>query len=212
MVLAQRTKPTGLPLESGDRLTRAEFERRYTSRPDIKKAELIEGVVFVGSPVRLPEHAEPHADIMYWLGYYRAKHPGCRVADNGTVRLDEQNEPQPDAMMFRVQAHGGQAEVDADGYLRGAPELVVEVAASSASHDLGAKMAVYERTGVQEYVVWQILEERIEWFRLIGGRFASKAPIAGSVFESDVFPGLRLDAAGMIAGDLAAAVAPMDAR
>ena len=30
------------PLESGDRLSRHEFERRYTAMPHIKKAELIE--------------------------------------------------------------------------------------------------------------------------------------------------------------------------
>jgi Uma2 family endonuclease len=208
-VIAYRLKPQGLPLESGDRLTRKEFERRYLTRSDIKKAELIEGVVFVGSPVRLPEHAEPHADIMYWLGHYRRRHPECRVADNGTARLDEENEPQPDAMMFLDRAAGGQAEVDADGYLQGAPELVVEIAASSASHDLGAKMVAYQRNGVQEYIVWQILEDRIDWFRLEGGQFKLVSPVEGQV-ESRVFPGLRLDVAAMVAGDLDAAVAPME--
>ena len=41
-----------LPLENGDRLTRAEFERRYAAMPRLKKAELIEGIVYVPSPVR----------------------------------------------------------------------------------------------------------------------------------------------------------------
>ena len=199
MVTAQRPRPTTLPLESGDRLTRAEFERRYRDRPEIKKAELIEGVVYVASPVSLPGHAEPHADVVWWLTSYRRRHPGCRVADNGTVRLDEQNEPQPDAMMFRDVP--GQ-RVDADGYLAGAPDLVVEVAASSASYDLGAKKAAYERNGVHEYIVWQIHEERIDWFRLQEGRYQVVEPAAGGVVESDRFPGLRLDIPAMLRGDL----------
>jgi Uma2 family endonuclease len=132
------------------------------------------------------------------------------VADNGTVRLDADNEPQPDALMYRLRSAGGQAEVDSDGYLTGAPDLVVEIAASSASHDLGAKMRVYERNGVREYVVWQILEERIDWFQLVDGRFAPMPAARDSVYESSVFPGLALDAAAMIAGDLNAAVAPME--
>jgi Uma2 family endonuclease len=208
-VISQRAKPTCLPLESGDRLTRAEFERRYLARPDIKKAELIGGVVFVSSPVRVPEHAEPHVDIMFWLGSYRRAHPHCRVADNGTVRLDEENEPQPDAMMFLDPSAGGQAAVDADGYLVGAPELVVEISASSASHDLGAKMAAYQRNGVREYIVWQILEERIDWFALKDGRFAPIQAGADGAIESGVFPGLRLDVPAMLAGDLDAVVRAM---
>jgi hypothetical protein len=40
------------PLENGDRLTRPEFERRYAAAPHITKAELIEGIVYVASPLR----------------------------------------------------------------------------------------------------------------------------------------------------------------
>jgi Uma2 family endonuclease len=167
--------------------------------------------VFVASPVRLSEHAEPHANIVYWLNHYRRRHPELRIADNGTLRLDDRNEVQPDAMLFKPSA-AGPAVIDDDGYVSGPAEFVAEVAASSASHDLGAKMRAYERNGVQEYVVWQILEGRIDWFELTDGRFRAKGPAAGSVYESSVFPGLRLDVAAMLAGDLDAAVAPMDGR
>jgi len=197
--------PVGIPLESGDRLTRAEFERRYSARPDIKKAELIEGVVYVASPVRIEEHAQPHADMIFWLGAYRMKHPDCWVADNGTVRLDADNEPQPDAMLFRA----GKSRIDSDGYLDGAPELVVEIAASSASYDLGAKMKVYRRNGVQEYVVWQILEGRIDWFRLVEGVYQPIAPNQDGIVQSVVFPGLRLNVAAMLSGDLQAVMAAL---
>lgn len=193
-----------LPLESGDRLTREEFERRYETRPDIKKAELVEGVVYVASPVRLPQHAEPHGDMVFWLKAYQLLHRDCRAADNGTVRLDERNEPQPDVMLYR----SGPDRLDDDDYLAGAPELAVEVSASSASYDLGPKMEAYRRNGVREYVVWQILEERIDWFRLTDGKYESVAPVDG-IIESAEFPGLRLNIAAMLSGDLAAVQAAL---
>jgi len=165
-------------------------------------------VVYVASPVRIPQHAEPHGDVVFWLKAYQLLHRDCRVADNGTVRLDEQNEPQPDVMLFRRPERGGQAVVDDDGYLEGAPELVAEVSASSASYDLGPKMEAYRRNGVREYVVWQILEERIDWFRLTDGKYEPVAP-TGGVIESVEFPGLRLDVSAMLAGDLAAVQAAL---
>lgn len=193
-----------LPLESGDRLTRDEFERRYETRPDIKKAELIEGVVYVASPVRISEHAEPHGEMVFWLKAYQLLHRDCRAADNGTVRLDEWNEPQPDVMLYR----SGPARLDDDDYLAGAPELAVEVSASSASYDLGPKMEAYRRNGVREYVVWQILEERIDWFRLTDGKYEPVAPVDG-IIESSEFPGLRLNVAAMLSGDLTAVQAAL---
>jgi hypothetical protein len=49
------------PLENGDRLTRAEFERRYDAMPNLKKAELIKGIVYLGSPVRIRLLAAPQS-------------------------------------------------------------------------------------------------------------------------------------------------------
>ena len=204
MTTIVRSTASCLPLESGDRLTRDEFERRYETRPEIKKAELVEGVVYVASPVRIPQHAEPHGDMVFWLKAYQALHRECRVADNGTVRLDEQNEPQPDVMMFR----DAPGRVDDDDFLAGAPELVVEISASSASYDLGPKMEAYRRNGVREYVVWQILEERIDWFRLADGSYQPVAP-AGGIIESAEFPGLRLNVPAMLLGDLRAVQAAL---
>ena len=93
-------------LESGDHLTRGEFHRRYCARPDPKKAELVEGVVYVASPVRFDLHAAPHASIITWLGAYRARTPGLLLGDNATVMLDSDNEVQPDACLWR-EAPGG---------------------------------------------------------------------------------------------------------
>ena len=155
-VPATSDRPTDaqpLPLENGDRLTRGEFERRYAARPDLKKAELIEGVVYMPSPVRASSHAEPHAVILWWLGTYSASTPGVQVADNATVRLDLDNEPQPDALVRIDEEAGGRSRISTDDYVEGAPELIVEIAASSAALDLHDKLRAYRRNGVQEYVV-----------------------------------------------------------
>jgi Uma2 family endonuclease len=150
--------PVGLPpLENGDRLTRREFERRYQARPDIKKAELIEGVVYMPSPVHFRSHSEPHGWIIGWLVAYCAGTPGVRLGDNATVRLDRDNEVQPDALLRIEPEAGGSSRISEDDYVEGAPELIVEIAATSASYDLHDKLQVYRRNGVREYVVWQYM-------------------------------------------------------
>ena len=133
------------PLENGDRLTRSDFEQRYDAMPHVKKAELIEGIVYMPSPVRVRSHGKPHGQIMGWIGMYSAATPGVDFADNTTLRLDPDNEPQPDAMLWIDAAAGGHARVSDDDYLEGSPELIVEVAASSASYDLHVKREVYRR-------------------------------------------------------------------
>jgi len=190
------------PLETGDHLSRAEFERRYQAMPHLKKAELIEGVVHVPSPVRLAQHGRPQAAVMGWLMVYWAHTPGVQVGDNSTVRLDMDTEPQPDALMIIEPARGGQATIDADGYVAGAPEMVVEVAASSASIDLNSKLRVYRRNGVREYVVWRVLDEAIDWFVLRQAEYEALRLNATGRLESEVFPGLWLDPAALIRFDL----------
>ena len=130
------------PLENGDRLTRAEFERRYEAMPHLKKAELIEGVVHMPSPTRHRRHGRPHGHLVTWLGVYEAATPGVEMSNNSTARLDLDNEPQPDALLLIDPARGGQARVSADDDIEAAPELVAEVAASSASIDLNAEQVI----------------------------------------------------------------------
>ena len=190
-------------LENGDRLTRAEFERRYEARPDIKKAELIEGVVLMPSPTRSGSHARPHAATITWLGSYAASTPGVQVNDNPTVRLDLDNEPQPDAALLIDPGAGGQARISDDDYIQGAPELIAEIASSSASHDLHDKLHAYRRNGVCEYLVWRTLEHRIDWFELADGAYRPLPPDAAGVIHSRVFPGLRVAVQAMLRGDLA---------
>ncbi|MEM9926784.1 MAG: Uma2 family endonuclease, partial [Cyanobacteria bacterium P01_D01_bin.50] len=112
------------PLENGDRLTRYEFERRYQAMIQIKKAELIEGVVYVASPVRATKHSRPHAKIITWLGTYSAASLGVDLQDNATVRLDADNEPQPDALLRIETEAGGNSRISEDDYIEGSPELI----------------------------------------------------------------------------------------
>lgn len=190
------------PLESGDRLTRHEFERRYNAMPDLKKAELIEGVVYVASPVRSRSHGQPHAAMMGWLFAYWIATPGVDLNDNTTVRLDLDNEPQPDALLRLEQGAGGQSRVSDDDYIEGAPELVVEIAATSATKDLHDKKRVYRRNGVQEYIVWQVIDQRLDWFYLQDGDYISLSASDRGVIQSRVFPGLWLAVADLLAGNM----------
>ena len=189
-------------LESGDRLSRAEFERRYRAMPQPKKAELIEGVVYVASPVRVSRHGQPHSDIIGWLVAYRSATPSVMVCDNTTVRLDLDNEPQPDALLFIDEAKGGQSRISADDYIEGAPELIVEIAASSASYDLHDKLRAYRRNGVREYLVWLTQEKAFHWYVLRAGEYVQQAPDELGILYSQVFPGLQLAVEALLTGDM----------
>lgn len=195
------------PLESGDRLTRYEFEHRYQAMPYIKKAELIEGVVYVASPVRMANHGRPHAALVGWLMVYKAATPGVDLGDNATVRLDADNEPQPDALLRIEPEVGGNSRISDDDYVEGVPELIAEIAASSASYDLNDKLNAYRRNGVQEYIVWQIYENRLDWFSLQQGRYVSLQPDEAGVIRSSIFPGLWLAVNALREGDLAEVLA-----
>ncbi len=190
------------PLAAGDRLSRAEFERRYAAMPHVKKAELIEGRVFMPSPVSTDGHASPHFDLIGWLHAYKSATPGTQGGDNGTLRLDLDNESQPDAFLRILPECGGQSQT-VEGYVEGAPELIVEIAASTASYDLHDKLHVYRRNGVLEYVVWRVWDRAIDWFVLEDGEYRTLAADDDGVMRSRVFPGLWLDATALLADNSA---------
>lgn len=190
------------PLESGDRLTRPEFERRYHTMSNIKKAELIEGVVYVASPLRFKSHGQPHGNLIIWLGTYKVSTPGVELGDNTTVRLDPDNEVQPDVVLILNEQLGGQTRISEDDYIEGAPELIAEVAASSAANDLYDKKRVYRRNGVKEYIVWQVFENKFDWFILENGEYVTLTPDADGIIKSRVFPGLWLDVTALLTGEM----------
>jgi Putative restriction endonuclease len=193
-----------LLMESGDCLSRDEFERRYQAMPHLNKAELIEGAVHLPSPVRTDVHGIPHTALMWWLQSYQLATPGVFVADNSTLRIDLENVFQPDGLMMIDAALGGQARVDADGYISGAPELVGEVSATTASIDLNLKLRVYRRNQVREYIVWRVLDQAIDWFVLQQSEFVRLVPGSDGILRSEVFPGLWLDPEALLRRDLPA--------
>lgn len=205
------------PLRNGDRLTAAEFERRYDAMPHLKKAELIEGIVYIpspdfypdegstdmASPVSFRRHARPHFRLITWLGLYCESTPGVEGGDNGSLRLDTDNMPQPDAFLIILPECGGQARISDDDFVVGAPELVAEVAYSSVSYDLHAKLNAYQRNGAREYVVWRVEDGAIDWFVLREGRFTLLPIGPDGRLRSESLPGLWLDPAALIRGDMA---------
>jgi len=196
------------PLQAGDRLTQAEFRRRYENMPGTDHAELVEGVVYMPSPVSADRHGEPHADVLLWLGHYRLNTPGTRAGDNSTLWLDADNAPQPDAYLRLEESRGGNSKL-VDGYIEGAPELIVEIAASTASHDLHDKLNAYRRNQVQEYIVWRVLDEEVDGFRLREGRFDRLDADEEGVVRSEVFPGLWLNVPAMVSRDLRSVLATL---
>jgi Uma2 family endonuclease len=199
------TSPKTIPLlENGDRLTRHEFERRYTAMPYQKtgsnKAELIEGIVYMASPLRFRSHAQPHSQIMTWLGLYQSHTPSLVVGIEPTARIDLDNEYQPDAVMFMP---GRGANITEDDYIEGSPELVIEIAASTVSIDLHDKKVAYRRNGVQEYIVWRTLDREIDWFSLQDGEYIRLELDEKGIIKSQVFPGLWLAVEAMLLGSMA---------
>ena len=189
------------PLKQGDYLTRDEFERRYNAMPEATKAELIEGRVYMSSPVRYNSHGKPDRHLNTWLGVYGAFTPGTSGANNATIRMDDPNEPQPDGIL--IIEKGGQAIIGPDDYLEGAPELAIEVSASTASRDLGEKLASYRRNGVREYIVWSIYEGQLTWFSLEAGEYVPLSPDSDGILRSRVFPGLWLDVEALLNDEMA---------
>jgi Uma2 family endonuclease len=180
-----------LPLRDGDRLTRDEFLRRWEAMPELKHAELIDGVVYMPSPVSKP-HSRHHGPLAGWLFYYVIRTPGCWVDVEGTL-LIEKDAPQPDVTLTVLPEYGGRT-TEQDGLSAGAPELIVEVSLSSAPLDLGPKARLYERAGVTEYITALVGQERIVWRELVRGRYRDIALDADGLLRSRMFPGLWLDA------------------
>lgn len=191
------------PLEAGDQLGRDEFERRYWAMPGVKKAELIEGIVYMPSPVS-GRHGRHHLWLGGWLTQYLGYTPGLDAADNATVRFDDVNEPQPDLLLAIKPSSGGRCRLDEEEYFTGPPDFIAEIAASRVSYDLHAKLRVYQAQGVREYLVWRTRDHEIDWFRLHEGKYEPLAPDAAGILKSTIFPGLWLNRDALLRGELPA--------
>jgi Uma2 family endonuclease len=159
--------------------------------PELKYAELIDGVVHMPSPVSTI-HGDHHVNLGAWLVNYVSHTPGIRAGMEGTW-LIEKDALQPDITLRILPEYGGRS-TQQKGLSSGAPELIVEVSLSSAPLDLGPKARLYERAGVAEYITALVGQERIVWRELVDGRYREIAPGADGLLRSRVFPGLWLDA------------------
>ncbi len=199
--LPPRTAPAEALLENGDRLLAGEFLRRYERMPEVKKAELIDGIVYMPSPVRVFQHGVPDSLIQMWLGNYAALHANVFAASHATVHFDRDNVFQPDAVLFIDPKQGGSIQIDDRGYIINRPDLVVEVSASTTSRDLHAKFRAYRQHGVPEYLVWRVTEGEVDWFILDQDDYRPQGLGADGFLASRIFPGLRLPVAALLAGD-----------
>ena len=198
------------PLENGDQLEASEFLRRYEGMPATKKAELVGGVVFMASPVRIRQHATPDSWIQTWLGVYALRTLGVESAINATALLNQDDVVQPDGLLRLLPECGGQTQIDERGCLIGAPELVAEIAASSAALDLHGKLAAYRRSGCREYLVWQPEERVVHWWSVEQNELTALPVESDGTIRSLVFPGLWLDQPALLRGDGSALLATLD--
>lgn len=195
-------EPAADPLITGEQLSRAEFERRWDAMPDLKRAELVEGVVSMSAALRANQHGDPHFLAVGWMSHYSFQTPGVIGSDSASLRLDDANMPQPDITLRLTPELGGHSHVDEDGYLSGGPELAFEISASTIARDLGHKFHVFARHGIREYVVWRVDDARVDWFVLRHGVYVRQTPETAGCFQSEVFPGLWLNSEALVEYDM----------
>ena len=185
------------PLLNGDKLTRDEFMRRWEKHPEIKRAELIGGIVYMPSPLTL-EHGEREGVLGLFLGTYAVYTAGIRHSHNVTTYMEE-DAPQPDVNLRILPEYGGATRKEGK-YLSGPPELIAEVCVTSSVYDLHQKLELYEEAGVQEYLAILMREQEIRWHRLTKKGYQLLSP-ADRIWKSKVFPGLWLDGKALLASD-----------
>jgi Uma2 family endonuclease len=193
-------------LHNGDRMSRQEFHRLYEKTPDGFKAELIGGIVYVASPLKL-RHGTSHPMLTAVLVAYQGSTPGVEVGDNTTVLLGDEGEPQPDLFLRVLPEFGGQSTTSVDDYVEGPPELVAEVAHSSRSIDLNAKRDDYARYGVLEYLVVNLAARRLHWLDLQTGQ--DLPPDPDGIICVRRFPGLWIHIEALLAKDYARLMATL---
>jgi Uma2 family endonuclease len=192
-----KSSGTALPLLcNGDRLTQAEFHRRYLTYPDDVHFELIGGIVYLPSPKRVP-HSNYDGELGFIYGLYRRGTPGVEELHGATTILGEESEPEPDLGLRILEEYGGRSYVDDKGYLNGSPELLSEIAHSTVAIDMHLKKTDYETKGVGEYLVLCVAEQQLHWFD-----FANRGlilPDAKGIYRSRIFPGLWIDGPALLA-------------
>lgn len=182
----------GTPLLiTGMKMSREEFIETWDNEPNLKCAELIDGTVFVSSPVSL-DHGIYESLMVAWLRAYSSKVPGWTCATNVTWYIQD-SAPQPDVSLFR-----SDVSTERRGkYPVGAPAIAVEVCVSSRDYDFGPKKALYQRAGVEEYITVETFSKTITWRTLVGGSYQNLPVDNDGIIRSRALPGLWLDVAAL---------------
>jgi Uma2 family endonuclease len=186
-------------LHPGDYLCRDEFLRRWEAMPNLKKAELIGGIVYMPSPTSR-KHGDMHIQVAQWLGYYATHTPGCKAGVDATW-LMQKDAPQPDVHLRVLDEYGGHSEPSGP-FVQGAPELAAEVCLSSTSYDLHQKKELYRSAGVDEYVAVLLSEKEVRWHRLVDGTYQVLAATPAGIIQSAIFPGIWLNVPGLLNGEM----------
>jgi len=182
-------------------MTRDEFEVRFDVTPDLKMAELIEGIVYITpKPIPLLTFGEPCAHLIGWLAQYDVETPGVEGGAHAHIRLDAFNEPQPEVSLIIRPECGGAVRI-VNGMVEGPPELVTEVTYDTPVVDPNTRLYLYRRHGIREYIRWRTTERTIDWFALHGERYERLPSDSAGVIRSEVFPGLWLDTDSMLRND-----------
>ena len=196
------------PLREGEHLTPDEFLHRWDAMPDLKRAELVDGIVHMPSPLSYI-HGDFEPRLSGWLTFYRLFTPQCVLLGNVTTRMSHDSVPQPD-LSLRIPAElGGQSRIEGE-YPAGAPEFIVEVSHSTFARDSGVKQRLYERSGVREYLIVRPTKRQILWHELVNGKFQQIAPDPDGLYRSRIFPGLWLDPDALWNNDLKALYAVIE--
>lgn len=197
MIEAPAKDCVSAPLVGGERLDQKTFHARYENMPKHVKAELIGGIVYMSSPLRV-DHGDPHGEVVTWLKIFKAATPGTRSLDNATTILSDYSEPQPDACLLILPEYGGQTGLNEKGYILGSPELGAEISLSTEDYDLHVKLPEYEKAGMKEYIVFLPRQEQVLWFVQRGEGFEPLTPGADGILRSEFFGGLWLDPAAIL--------------
>ncbi len=177
-------------LSEGMPLSRAEFDQLGECRG----LERLNGrLCLPPAAFRHRDHGQPHAILAFWATSYIASTSGIEISVASTVKMDADNDPEPDLSLFRTKSFGGRVILDPEGYLVGAPELAAEVSASTTYKDLTVKYKLYQKHGVNEYIVWNTEVGKFDWFELHDGRYQLRPTPEDGIYRSSVFPGLWLD-------------------
>ena len=203
--MASHFTPLQVDLNNGDRMSRDEFLWRWEQIPELKFAELIDGVVYLSSPLSTL-HSTYDVMLIRWLTQFEENVSGVLVLASATWLLGDSS-PQPDVALIRRSRGTSHSE---GKYRQGPPELAVEVSYSSRSYDLGPKLDLYRRNGVQEYITVLVEEQKVQWRVLNEGHYQLLEPEDGFL-KSRVFPGLWLDSAALFPPDRKRLLAGVDA-